>query len=142
MNKKISGCCFSSFKKVATAILVMITTIIIPSMLTSCEIDDAMPGGGSITGSSNTNRFVGTWSRQIQWAYTDGTREDTYVIRSGGTGTLKRWKWLDQKFVTKSFSWSAYGDYIEISGSDFSTSGYINSGGSAIKIGDWWYNKK
>lgn len=143
MNSNIKKVSISYFKNVATVTLLAIGIFIIPTTFTSCEIDDAMPGGGSIGGTvTNSKKFVGTWSKQVQWANTNGTREDTYTLKSGGKGTHKGWDWLDQKYVTQSVTWTAYGDYIEISNRDFTTHGYINSSGSALNIGDWWYNKQ
>lgn len=135
---------FPILSEVKSSISFVLMALLMSVALTSCEIDDDLPGGGTSTSSS---QFVGTWTRQIQWAYTDGTRDDTFVFRSGGTGTLTRWDWLDQKYVTRSLSWQSYGDYIEISlkeTQDYGAStidGYISSGGSAMKIGGDWYNK-
>ena len=44
---------------------------------------------------------------QVQWAYTDGTRDHSYTFESNGTGILKAWNWLDQKYEYQNFKWSA-----------------------------------
>lgn len=81
-------------------------------------------------------------------AYTDGTREETFILRSGGAGTYKSWDWGDQRYYTTPLTWSASGEVIVISRKatqDYSWSdayGYINSSGNAMKINGDWYNKK
>lgn len=122
-----------------------LVAFMISSLITSCEIDDEIYNGGS---SSSSSQFVGTWSRQDQYADTNGTREDTYILKSNGTGTYKMWDWLDQRYVTTSLTWTSIGSYIEISRKptqDYGfgvVEGYINSSGSAMKIGSLWYNKQ
>lgn len=149
MNKNMTrGFGNPILKQIAISTLLFIAALITPTVLTSCEIDDALPGGGSGGGSHSSNQFVGTWSRQVQWAYTDGTREETFILRSGGAGTYKSWDWGDQRYYTTPLTWSASGDVIVISRKatqDYSWSdayGYINSSGNAMKINGDWYNKK
>lgn len=137
---------YSFFKGIKHALFFTFAICMISSILTSCEIDDDIYNGGST--STSSSQFVGTWTRQVQWAYTNGTREDTYVLKSGGTGTYKTWDWLDQRYITMSLTWTSFGSYVEInrkSTQDYESSvveGYISSGGSAMKIGGYWYNKQ
>lgn len=147
MNRNIIDGNNIVLKKMMNAMLLMFTTILIPLILSSCEIDDSLPSGGSGSGSSNSSKFVGTWSRQVQWAATDGTREESYTLNSGGKGTYKSWDWLDQKYWSTSLTWTSYGDYVVISRKDTpdahlpEVTGYINSSGNALKIDGYWYSK-
>ena len=68
----------SILKKATGSVLVILAAIIFPLLFTSCEIDDAVPSGG---GGSGSSQFIGTWTTQIQWAYTDGLRDDSYTLR-------------------------------------------------------------
>lgn len=145
MNKNIVEVHTSFFKNAKAITVFVLAVFILPLIFTSCEIDGDAPIGG---GGSGSSQFVGTWTKQIQWAYTDGLRDDTYTLRKGGTGSYKWWDWSDQRYCTTSLVWTAYGDYIIISRRDtqdisFSDmSGYISDSGSAIKIGNDWYYKQ
>lgn len=94
------------------------------------------------------NSVKGSWTRQIQWAETNGTREDTYTFKSGGKGTYKHWDWFDQKYRNNSLTWTGAGDMIIINiEADANASyseryGILNSSGTSMKIGDYWYDKK
>ncbi|MGN1214135.1 MAG: hypothetical protein ACI4TR_04490 [Bacteroidaceae bacterium] len=71
--------------------------LIVGLSFTGCSDDD----GGS------NSPLVGTWTKQIQWAGTNGKRDESYTFKADGTGTLKSWDWLDQRYYYYSFKWSA-----------------------------------
>lgn len=56
---------------------------------------------------NSSSPLVGTWTRQIQWAGTNGTRDHSFTFKADGTGTHKQWDWLDQKYYYYKFKWSA-----------------------------------
>lgn len=51
--------------------------------------------------------LVGTWTRQIQWLDTNGTRDHSFTFNADGTGTLKWWDFFEQKYVYQNLKWSA-----------------------------------
>ncbi len=93
--------------------------------LTSCSNDDE--GGDS--------PLVGTWTRQIQWAGTSGTRDHSYTFNSNGRGRHKYWNYFSQKYVYQNLTWSASDIrltiHLEKNGdNDASTTTYILSSNS------------
>ena len=83
---------------------------------TACSSDDD---------SASNSPLVGTWTMQIQWCDTDGTRDDSYTFNANGTGVRKWWEWLDQKYVYQNFTWSANETIITIE-FEHSDSGYVS----------------
>lgn len=51
--------------------------------------------------------LIGTWTKQIQWAETNGTRDQSYTFYANGTGRVKSWDWFEQKYKYQNFKWSA-----------------------------------
>lgn len=56
---------------------------------------------------SSNSPLVGTWTMQVQWADTNGTRDHSYTFKGNGTGTFKFWDNFDQKYYYQNFKWSA-----------------------------------
>ena len=74
--------------------------------------------------------LIGTWTKQIQWAYTDGTRDHSYTFYADGTGRLKSWDWMDQKYKYQKYKWSATDDVISFDMEELPDWG---AGGSSIR---------
>lgn len=76
-------------------ILTMVLMAVCAMTLTACSDE------------SSNSALVGTWTKQIQWADTNGTRDHSYTFKENGTGTFKYWDWFDQKYYYQNFKWSA-----------------------------------
>lgn len=72
----------------------------------------------------SSSPLIGTWTMQIQWAGTDGTRDHSYTFYANGTGTLKSWDWLEQKYTYQNFKWSATEDVISFDMEELPEGGY------------------
>ena len=70
--------------------------------------------------------LIGTWTKQIQWAYTDGTRDHSYTFYADGTGRLKSWDWLDQKYKYQKYNWSATDAVISFDMEELPDGGYVS----------------
>lgn len=80
-------------KKIFSYILIFILGL----SFSACSGDD----------DNSNSQLIGTWTMQVQWAGTDGTRDHSYTFESNGTGIFKAWNWLDQKYEYQNFKWSA-----------------------------------
>ena len=70
--------------------------------------------------------LIGTWTKQIQWAYTDGTRDHSYTFYADGTGRLKSWDWFDQKYKYQKYNWSATDAVISFDMEELPDGGYVS----------------
>lgn len=122
--------------------LIVLLLVISGVFLSSCGKDDEP------SNDTKTSLAVGKWAREDQWAYTEGTRETSYTLRSGGTGTYKWWDWGEQKYYTTSLTWEAVGNVVMISRKSTKDTyfadviGYISGSGANMKIDDDWYYKQ
>lgn len=95
-------------RKLKTLLLLFATVAMSASMFSSCGGDDDEPGSGNgQPSSSSMTSLVGTWSRDVQWAGTEGLRQTIYKFQSNGYGELSEWNWLEQEYYYWPYEWSA-----------------------------------
>ena len=81
----------------------------------ACGDDD--DSSSSLDDSSSP--LVGTWTKQVQWVDTNGTRDCSYTFKADGTGTHKDWYWPHQKYYYYKFKWSANSTTISLQFDNF-----------------------
>lgn len=84
--------------------------------LASCSSDD----------DEEQSPLVGTWTKQVQWADTDGTRDQSFIFYSNGKGAIKSWDWLNQRYVNQNFEWSSNNTTITLKMEEREGGGYVS----------------
>lgn len=109
----------------------------------SCSSDD----DDNLSGDSESI-IVGTWARQVQWAYTNGTKETSYTFNSNGRGVFSEWDWLEQEYYDLTYNWSIASEYYIRLDYDKNDRGYTTQtlafevDGNTLYLGSYDYHRK